>query len=105
LLESSSIINESLVLSNYSECEINLNDRIDYLARARLALQSTSNKTYNEEENELKDKLDVATVQEKIFKQLLRKEDVEKEREKQKELKRLNSQLLDITAVRVFFLF
>jgi hypothetical protein len=82
LLESSSIINESLVLSNYSECEINLNDRIDYLARARLALQSTSNKTYNEEENELKDKLDVATVQEKIFKQLLRKEDVEKEREK-----------------------
>jgi hypothetical protein len=91
-------------LSNYSECEINLNDRIDYLARARLALQSTSNKTYNEEENELKDKLDVATVQEKIFKQLLRKEDVEKEREKQKELKRLNSQLLDITAVRVFFL-
>ncbi len=105
MLESSSIINESLVLSNYSECEINLNDRIDYLARARLALQSTSNKTYNEEENELKDKLDVATVQEKIFKQLLRKEDVEKEREKQKELKRLNSQLLDITAVRVFFLF
>jgi hypothetical protein len=105
LLESSSIINESLVLSNYSECEINLNDRIDYLARARLALQSTSNKTYNEEENELKDKLDVATVQEKIFKQLLRKEDVEKEREKQKELKRLNSQLLDIKAVRVFFLF
>jgi pyruvate/2-oxoacid:ferredoxin oxidoreductase beta subunit len=102
LLESSSIINESLVLSNYSECEINLNDRIDYLARARLALQSTSNKTYNEEENELKDKLDVATVQEKIFKQLLRKEDVEKEREKQKELKRLNSQLLDITAVRVY---
>ncbi len=91
-------------MSNYSECEINLNDRIDYLARARLALQSTSNKTYNEEENELKDKLDVATVQEKIFKQLLRKEDVEKEREKQKELKRLNSQLLDITAVRVFFL-
>jgi hypothetical protein len=102
LLESSSIINESLVLSNSSECEINLNDRIDYLARARLALQSTSNKTYNEEENELKDKLDVATVQEKIFKQLLRKEDVEKEREKQKELKRLNSQLLDITAVRVY---
>ena len=102
MLESSSIINESLVLSNYSECEINLNDRIDYLARARLALQSTSNKTYNEEENELKDKLDVATVQEKIFKQLLRKEDVEKEREKQKELKRLNSQLLDITAVSVY---
>ena len=62
-------------------------------------MQSTSNKTFNEEENELKDKLDVANVQEKILKQLLRKEDVEKEREKQKELKRLNSQLFDITNV------
>ena len=92
------------MLAETSECEINLNDRIDYLARARLALQSTSSsKTYNEEENELKDKLDVATVQEKIFKQLFKKDEVDKEREKQKELKRLNSQLLDITAVGFFF--
>jgi hypothetical protein len=86
-------------LFNFSECDISLNDRIDYLTRARVALQSSSNKTYNEEENELKDKLDVALIQEKIFKQLVKKDDTEKEREKQRELKKLNSQLFDITTV------
>ena len=48
----------------------------------------------------MKDKLDVALIQEKIYKQLLKKDDVDKNIEKERDAKRLNSELLDITTVR-----
>lgn len=74
-----------------------LSERIGYLSRAILALNSSNKFSYKEEESELKDKLDVAMIQQKIFNTLVK---IEPKNDKIfNAIKQLDSQLFDITKV------
>ncbi len=91
-----------LSLAETQQFDITLNDRINYLTHAIVALQSSLKVSYKEEENELKDKLDIALIQHDIYKQLCK--DVNPNDSTLNDaLKLLNSQLFDIT--KVIFLF
>jgi nuclear pore complex protein Nup155 len=85
-------------LAETQQFEIILNDRINYLTHAIVALQSSLKISYKEEESELKDKLDIALIQHDIYKQLC-KEANSNDATLTEALKLLNSQLFDITKV------
>jgi nuclear pore complex protein Nup155 len=89
----------------YSETQITLKERVEYLTQAIVALNSSCkmgaagsmNSSVKDEIAELNDKKDVALLQEKIYDELMR---VEPRNESvQEALNQLDSQLYDITKV------
>lgn len=85
----------------YSESQISLKERVEYLAQAIVALNSTQKAPNKDELAELNDKKDVALLQEKIYIELSK---IEPRTEAiQEALNQLDSQLFDITKVSFFF--
>ena len=81
----------------WSESQITLKERVEYLTQAIVALNSSSKSSVKDEISELNDKKDVALLQEKIYEELSK---VECRNEAiQEALIQLDSQLYDITKV------
>ena len=84
----------------YSESQITLKERVEYLAQAIVALNSIKKVSVKDELAELEDKKDVALLQEKIYIQLSQ---IEPRTDLvQDALVQLDSQLFDITKVSYF---
>ena len=83
----------------YSESQISLKERVEYLTQAIVALNSTQKIAVKDEVTELNDKKDVALLQEKIYIELSQ---VDPRTESiQDALLQLDSQLYDITKVNL----
>ena len=80
----------------YSESQISLKERVEYLTQGIVALNSTQKISIKDEVAELNDKKDVALLQEKIYIELSQ---LERTEAIQDALLQLDSQLYDITKV------
>ena len=81
----------------YSESQISLKERVEYLTQAIVALNSTQKMAIKDEVSELNDKKDVALLQEKIYIELSQID--QRTDAIQDALIQLDSQLFDITKV------
>lgn len=81
----------------YSESQISLKERVEYLTQAIVALNSTQKVAVKDEVTELNDKKDVALLQEKIYIELSQLDPCTEAI--QDALLQLDSQLFDITKV------
>jgi len=81
----------------YSESQVSLKERVEYLTQAIVALNSTQKMAVKDEVFELNDKKDLALLQERIYVELSQMEP--RSEAVQDAIVQLDSQLFDITKV------
>ena len=95
----------SVSLCLYFSADVTLELRLEYLARAIMSAKSCNLRTDGSGEgeflHELEEKLEVARIQMQVYQALVRINAANPSRRIDEALMRLNSQLLDVTTVRI----